>query len=135
MNHYLNVLIESLWVASVIPGGSEPTFFSMKAFGGFSLPLACAIAVIGATIGQLFNWWLGKQIHKLQRKQQKGFNPAMYEKIQASFHKYGIFILLLSWLPILNLFVVAAGMLQVPLRTALPLIIAGQVAAYGFYLL
>lgn len=99
------------------------------------MELACAIAILGATLGQLFNWFLGTQINKLQRKQQKGFNAAMYEKIQGHFHKYGIFVLLLSWLPILNLFVVAAGMLQVPLRTALPLIIAGQVAAYGFYLL
>lgn len=135
MSDYLNVLIESAWVASVIPGSAERTFFAMKGFGGYSLQLACVLAVIGATIGHIFNWWLGTQIDKLQHKQGKGFNPAAYANVQQKFNKYGLFILLLSWLPMLNIFVVAAGILRLPLRTALPLIIIGQVAAYGYYLL
>ncbi len=135
MNEYLNILIESAWVASVIPGGAERTFFAMNSFGGHAMLLPCALAIAGAIAGQLFNYILGTLIAKRASATQSHEISGKLLKLREFFVKYGVFVLLLSWLPLFNLFVVLAGMVKIPLRIALPLIVVGQIAAYGFYLL
>ncbi len=139
MNEYLNVLLESAWVASVIPGGTEPTFFAMKSFtnegmGGYSMPLACVCAVAGATIGQFFNYVVGTFIAKRAAATGQNVSGTLL-KMRGFFVKYGVFVLLVSWMPLFNLFVVLAGMVKIPLRLALPLIVAGLVVAYGYHLI
>src|SRR4051812_27369720 len=68
MTLYLPILFESAWVASIIPLSSEPTFFAMKAFGGFNIGVAFVLAVIGASAGQAFNWAIGRLLITLKNR-------------------------------------------------------------------
>jgi membrane protein YqaA with SNARE-associated domain len=131
---YLNVLTEAARFASIVPFTSEPTFFAMKSFGGYNMPLACALAAAGAVAGQLFNWWMGTQLRGIPHKK----NPdkvARFEHYKAFFNDAGMFLLLMCWVsPFGNLLAVVAGLFSVPLKKALPLVAIGEAAHYGYYL-
>lgn len=131
MNLYLQVFLENAHAASVVPMASSAALLAMKAFGGYNMPLAYAIAVAGAVLGQTFNWYVGV----LLRKTPVGLlSDERYRHGKMLFHKYGIFLLLLCWAPIMNFVTVAAGFLEVRLKTALPLIILGTAAWFGWLL-
>lgn len=132
---YLNILIESAWVATIIPWSQEPTFFAMKAFGGFNMPLAFALAVVGATLGHVFNWWLGGFMFKLKEKENWPLPQRYYDRAQRIFNRYLVFLLLFAWLPMFNFLVVASGFLGARLKLVLPLIIAGQLIKFGLHIL
>lgn len=133
MSNYLNVFTESAWVASVIPLGSEPSFFAMAAFGTFSMFPAWVAAVAGGTLGHIFNYCVGRLIAKLSTNTK--INNVWLLRLHEYFVKYGVFILLLAWVPMFNMFVVLAGAVKISPRIALPLIIAGLAFHYGMYIL
>jgi membrane protein YqaA with SNARE-associated domain len=133
-NLYLQGFFESAYAASIIPFASEPTFFAMKAFGGHNMTAAFALAVIGAALGHLFNWWLGKMLRRLPPPGRGMLSEERYARAKAIFHRYGIWLLLFAWAPVCNFLVVAAGFFEVRPRIALPLIIAGLAVHYALAL-
>lgn len=134
MDFYLNVFLESAHAASIIPlYSSGATFYAMRSFGGFDLPLAAVIAVSGSALGALFNFLLGYGLLLLYRKKHNLMSKEKYSSASRWFFKYGIALLPFSWLPLFNFLVVAAGFLGVRARVALPLVILGQALYFGYY--
>lgn len=131
MNHYLPILLETAWKASIIPLGNDPTFFAMKDFGGYNMPLACALAVIGGTTGQIFNWWIGRLLWKFPVMSEP---PRWYPEFKRVFNRYGVFFLVFAWAPLFNVLALAAGFSRTRARIALPLLFIGEAAHYGWYL-
>ncbi len=132
---YPNVLFEAAHNASIIPLASEPTYFAMVGFGGYNLPLAFVLAVIGATAGQLFNWFLGRLLFKAKQANIVPFKENTYQRAASTFNKYVVFALLFSWMPMFGFVTIAAGFLGTRLRIALPLLIVGIAGHYGWYLI
>lgn len=130
MNNYFDVFIEALWTASIIPMSQEATYVAMRLFGGYNMPLAAALGITGATLGQLFNWWIGKKL--VAAKDTKKFNVSdyWYDKISHIFNKYLLFLLLFCWAPLGGILLVIAGFIKTPLRLVLPIILVGN--AYYF---
>jgi len=135
MSFYLPIFLESAWVASIIPMSSEPTFFAMKAFGGYDMAIPFLLAIAGATLGQSLNWLVGKMLLRLEKNKKLNISDYWYHRVAGLFNQYGIFLLLLSWVPLCNLLVVLAGFVGTKPKIVLPLIIIGQAAHYGSYLL
>lgn len=131
MNHYLNVFLEAFYTASLIPFASESTLSAMKAFGGYNLPLAVALAVIGGVMGQTINLTLGHVLRRLRKPGGWNIPEPRYQKAQRLFYSYGLFIYLVCWLAFGNLVVVISGFLNIRPKTALPLILLGYAAHYG----
>jgi len=129
----VNILLESAWKASIIPFGNDATFFAMKSFGNYDMAVPFLLAVIGATIGQMFNWWIGTIL--LRHKDKLKINEHWYAKVSKLFNRYGVFLLLFSWAPLCNLLVVIAGFVGAKPKIVLPLIIIGQAFNYGRYLI
>ena len=135
MNHYLNVFLEAASSASLIPFAPEATFYAMKAFGSYPMPAAVALAVAGAVSMQAFNWAIGAWLSK-RRKPNGWYIPdTAYEKAKRLFNRYGIFLLFFCWAVGGNMLVAVSGFLGVRVKTALPLILAGYTAYYGFAVL
>jgi len=132
MENYLHILLESAWVASLIPLGQEPTFFAMRAFGGFDMRPAAVVSVIGATCGQMFNWWVGMQLLRL--KQKRSITETWDVKASALFNRYGIYLLVFCWVPLGKLLPLIARFLGARPRTAFALIVVGEIFNYGQYL-
>lgn len=130
MNHLAHVFIEAVHNATIIPFASEATIFAMKSFGGFDtdMPPAVALAVAGATLGHSINWGIGKLLMRLPASPG---NHEIYLKSQDIFNRYGFFLLFLAFVPLMNIVVVASGMLGTPLKKALPLIGLGLCYHYG----
>ena len=135
MEHYFNVFFEAVWANSIIPLASEATFLTLKSFGGYNMPLAAALGVVGATFGQIFNFLLGKGLLNLHRKGLLHVNDYWYGKISKLFNTYLVFTLFFSWAPLCKLLVVIAGFLGCKPRFVLPLVIIGQIFNYASYLL
>lgn len=129
---YLDIFIESASVASILPFTNHASYYAALAFGGFNVPMAFTLAVLGAVAGQMFNWGLGRIALRLKEKGKIKLDNGMYTQAQTLFKKYGIFLLLFCWVMLGNLLVVAAAFLNVRLRVALPLIIAGTAAYYAY---
>lgn len=127
---YSRVFIESAWVASILPLAAEQTLYAMKAFGGFDLDKAFVLALIGSTLGQLFNWGLGRGLLKMKERGMFNVSDYWYSRIGNLYIKYGVFTLFFCWAPLCNFLVVAAAFLGVRARIALPLMLLGIIYKY-----
>jgi membrane protein YqaA with SNARE-associated domain len=157
MIHYTPVFIEAMLAANIIPAiynllifvinlplkdalhawylpNAETIFYSMQAFGTVDMRLPVVAAITGAMAGQFFNWLIGYSIYRLKSGNMLKINNEHYARGAMLFQKYGVFLLLFSWVPLCNLLVVVAGMANFRLRMVLPLILVGQIYNYGRYL-
>ncbi|MGE0755248.1 MAG: VTT domain-containing protein [Alphaproteobacteria bacterium] len=132
---YLDIILNSALVASIVPLGSEAGLYAMKSFGTFDMQQAVVLATIGGTLGMLFNYYLGNIMYRLAKSSAKGMNEKVYSRMQHCFNRYGVFVLLFCWVTIGNVVVLLAGYLRTPLKIALPLIVVGLAAKYSFDLL
>lgn len=141
MNLYLNVFSEAAHYASLIPLSNEPTFFAMHAFASdsasaFNMPVAALCAVAGAMLGATFNFAMGYGLKRfyLTQENPKHLKKSQYENGKKFFAKYGFLLLLISWLPIFNFSVLAAGFLGMRAKIALPIVLIGEISRYGWFL-
>lgn len=136
MSAYLDVFTESALVASIIPFTHDPSFLAMLSFGGYNMPLATALAILGAATGAVFNFTLGRLLlYFYQKKNWLSFlSIETYNKSSGIFLRYFFVLLPFSWLSTLNFFVFLAGFLGTRAKLALSLVMAGQIAHYGWYL-
>ncbi len=136
MGAYLDVFIESILANSIIPFMHEPSFFAMHSFGGYNMPLAAVLAILGSFIGAAFNFALGLGLLRLYRRKndRKHLPIDKYNKFKHTFSRYFIILLPLSWMPLLNILVLLAGFFGTKARLVLSLVLAGQIAHYGWYL-
>lgn len=118
----LFLLFTSAFVsASLLPGASEAVYLAMLyEHRGWALPLFAA-ASAGNAFGAMTSYILGR------------FLPAKRpEVLPRLLNRYGIWALLLSWLPIVgDALPLAAGWLRYHWAGSLALIAAGKAARYG----
>lgn len=125
------IFLEALHKASIVPFGSEATFYAMKAFAEQPMHLPVLAAVAGGILGHAFNWWAGSQLKKIHAKKNWKPAPDVYEKIRGHFLQFGIYLLVLAWLPFCNLLVLAAGFFGVHFKKSLLLVFLGLAWHYG----
>ncbi len=135
VDFYPKIFLEALHHASIIPFGSEPTVYAMKAFGTYPMAALFVLALVGAILGQMFNWYVGRLLLYYEHKEKFRVSAHQYERARKYFNTYGIFLLLFSWAMLANLLVVLAGFLNIPLKKSLPLIAVGLAVHYGLSLL
>ncbi|MCW9718980.1 YqaA family protein [Avibacterium sp. 21-599] len=133
----------SLWImfssaffsATVLPGNSEIIFLFLTApFIGtiFSIDLVELLiaAVLGNTLGGMTTYVIGRGLPKLEQKNRQ--QRWALNKIQ----RYGIWTLLLSWLPIVgDAFCAMAGWLRFNWLKSLLFIMIGKLFRYMLLLL
>jgi len=127
-DHFVQIFLEALHDASVVPMASEAAIYAMKSFGGFDMNTAVAAAIMGGMFGNTFNWWLGKMLMRLPSSPK---THRIYLKLQTLFNQYGFFLLFFAFVPLMNILVVAAGMFGTPLKKVLPLVALGLCYYYG----
>jgi membrane protein YqaA with SNARE-associated domain len=127
MEHLFSVVWEAAHRASIVPFASEAAIYAMQAFGQpLLLPVLAAIA--GGVLGHFFNWGVGRALMRLP---SAPVHQPIYHLLQTHFNRYGFVVLLFAWVPLGNILAVAAGMMNTPLKKALPAIAAGLVFHYG----
>lgn len=132
MLDYLIVFSASLLAATVAPFYSEVVLAAVLTRQPDAALLLWLLASIGNTLGSIINWWLGKYLLHYRHKRWFPIKEKSLMRAQASFQRFGIWTLLLSWAPIGgDALTVIAGVMKVRLMPFTLLVFIGKATRYG----
>ncbi|MGY6278289.1 YqaA family protein [Methylomonas sp. MgM2] len=132
----LGLFVSALISSTIAPGGSEAVLAYLVDSHQYDLVQLVAVATVGNSLGALTTWWLGLWTAKkypaektLSEKYQKPINTVK---------SWGVWALLLSWVPIVgDGLCFAGGWLRLSLMSSILAILLGKalrylVVAYAF---
>lgn len=134
------MFVSSFLSATVLPGNSEIIFLALVSANLFTaqdyfLPPVfnlLSLATLGNTLGGLTTYWLGRVFPKPELRDQSNKKVRW---VFAKFQRYGIFVLLLSWLPLIgDLLCAVAGVMRLNWFASLCCIFIGKALRYVFLL-
>lgn len=121
--------------ATLIPGSSEAALVLLASRHPDSWPALFLVALAGNTLGALFNYGLGRGFMHFADRRWFPASRLRIEQASQWFNHYGLWVLLLSWLPIVgDPLTVVAGLLRVRLSWFLILVAIGKAARYAIVL-
>lgn len=127
---YTLLFASAFLAATILPFYSEVVLFAMIR-AGEPAGLLLAVAAVGNTLGSVVNWVLGRYLLHFQHKKWFYFKPAQIEKMQAWFQRYGVWSLLLAWMPIGgDPLTLVAGIMRVNLWLFILLVGIGKTLRY-----
>ena len=130
---YFQLFIISFLAATILPLSSELVLSTMLLTDSFDKYLLLFVASFGNILGSSVNWYLGKKILIFKDKKWFPANERQIEKGEIYFKKYGIWSLLLAWVPIIgDPLTIVAGILRVKFFTFLLLISISKTSRYIF---
>ena len=130
---YFQLFIISFLAATILPLSSEFVLSTMLLTDSFDKYLLLVVASFGNIFGSSVNWYLGKKILIFKDKKWFPVNEKQIAKSEMYFKKYGIWSLLLAWVPIIgDPLTVIAGILRVNFFTFLLLVSISKTSRYIF---
>jgi membrane protein YqaA with SNARE-associated domain len=130
---YFQLLIISFLAATILPLSSELVLSTMLLTDSFDKYLLLVVASFGNIFGSSVNWYLGKKILIFKDRKWFPVNDKQIAKSEMYFKKYGIWSLLLAWVPIIgDPLTVIAGILRVNFFTFLLLVSVSKTSRYIF---
>ena len=130
---YFQLFIISFLAATILPISSELVLSTMLLTDSFDKYLLLVVASFGNILGSSVNWYLGKKILIFKDKKWFPANERQIAKGEIYFKKYGIWSLLLAWVPIIgDPLTIVAGILRVKFFTFLLLISISKISRYIF---
>lgn len=135
MDSLAGVFLSAFLAATILPFSSEVVLSSFYAAGaGDALSLWLA-ASAGNVLGALVNWGLGRYLLHWQDRKWFPFKSDQLERADHWFAKYGVWSLLLAWVPIVgDPLTFIAGFLRVNLWVFLGLVTIGKAGRYAVLL-
>lgn len=102
MLNYFIVFFTAFVAATLLPAQSEAVLLGMLHLSQQSVFLLVFFATLGNVLGSSVNWWLGTQIQRYKDRAWFPVSATRLKQAQAYYQRYGSWILLLSWLPIIG---------------------------------
>jgi membrane protein YqaA with SNARE-associated domain len=128
---YASLFFSALLAATLLPFYSEVVLVGLLASYPQLWPQLWLAATLGNTIGAAINWLLGRYLLHFQDRRWFPFNPDKLGPAQRWFQRYGVWSLLLSWLPVGgDALTFVAGMMRVPFIVFWTLTLIGKGARY-----
>jgi membrane protein YqaA with SNARE-associated domain len=125
------LFMAALLSATLLPGSSEAMLIALVAREPASAASYFIVATIGNTLGAVINWCLGRWLSRYAESPWFPTNPRRLAEVSRLFQKYGTWMLLFSWLPVVgDPLTVAAGVLRVPFPIFATLVAVGKAARY-----
>lgn len=129
---YIGLFLLAFLSASLLPMGSV-WFMLLLLARGDPQWMVWLVATAGNSLGAVLNYWLGFYASQWVRKKQ---TPERWQKSEAWFQKYGIWSMLLSWLPIIgDPLTLVAGVLRANFYFFLILMTLGKALRYAVVVL
>jgi membrane protein YqaA with SNARE-associated domain len=128
---YVTVFVSAFLAATIIPFSSEIAVTGALAAGAEPGPLI-AVATLGNTLGAVVGWWLGRLVLRFRDRRWFPASPSELERAQRWFQRFGVWSLLLAWLPIGgDALTVVAGVMRVRLDVFVALVGIGKGLRYA----
>ena len=129
----MKLFIISLLAATILPLSSEIVLTTMLLTNLFEKNILLVIASSGNILGSIFNWYLGKKIMIFQDRKWFPVSPEQLNKSQKYFQKYGLWSLLLAWVPVIgDPLTLLAGVLRVRFSIFFILVSISKISRYIF---
>jgi len=122
-----------LLAATILPLSSEIVLTTMLLTNLFEKNILLIVASSGNIMGSIFNWYLGKKITIFQDRKWFPVSPEQLNKSQKYFQKYGLWSLLLAWVPVIgDPLTLLAGVLKVRFSIFFILVSVSKISRYIF---
>jgi membrane protein YqaA with SNARE-associated domain len=131
---YLGLFFSAFLAATLVPAYSEIMFAGLVAAGYDPLTL-WAWASTGNTLGSAVNWALGRYLLHFQDRRWFPFKRENLEMSQRWFRKFGVWSLLLAWMPVGgDALTFVAGIMRIHFGLFLLLTFIGKATRYAILL-
>lgn len=131
MIEYLGLFIGAFVAATLLPFSSEAALAGLL-LAGHPPPLLWLIATGGNSAGAAVNWGLGRYLLHFQGRRWFPFKENEVGRAQGWFRHYGVWTLLLAWLPIVgDPLTFIAGLMRVRFWLFLLLVAVGKGLRYA----
>ncbi len=128
---YAGLFLSAFASATLLPGSSEAALLALLAAERGDPGFLVAAATLGNVLGSLLNWGLGRFLFHLRGHPRFPVGPEVYARAAERFRRYGIWLLLLSWVPVVgDPLTLVAGVLRVRLIPFLLLVSIGKAGRY-----
>ena len=101
--------------ATVLPFQSEIIFAGLQVAGMAPVWLLVVVASVGNTLGTYVNYWLGWRLETAGGHRWLKIPDDKFARARRWWDRWGVWMLLASWLPIGDLTTVIAGAMRTPL--------------------
>ena len=117
--------------ATVLPGTSEAVLAGLLATDRATPALAIAVATVGNTLGSVVNWAIGRFLERYRNHPRFPVSKEKFERTAALFRRWGVWSLLLSWVPLMgDALTLVAGVMRTPLLLLVLLVGVSKLARY-----
>ena len=118
--------------ATLLPGSSEAVLLGLLASGAGQPALLVTAASLGNIAGAVVNWGIGRYFLLFKDRSWFPIKDATNARAQDWFARYGIWSLLLAWVPIVgDPLTLVAGIMRVPIGRFLIFVAVGKVLRYA----
>jgi len=132
VTEFISLSVTAFLSATLLPGSSEALLISLILLGNENPITLVVLATFGNVLGSLLNWYLGAFFMSLQHKRWFPVSPRQIDKARVWFTKYGIWSLLLAWVPVIgDPLTVIAGMMRISIIPFLVLVTIGKFSRYA----
>jgi len=132
---YFQLSLISFLAATILPFSSEVVLTTMYLSNSFEPYFLLIFVSIGNIMGSITNWYLGKKITLFQNRKWFPVSPDQLERSRKYFQKYGLWSLLLAWVPIIgDPLTLLAGVLKVRFSIFFLLVSISKISRYVFLL-
>ena len=132
---YFQLSLISFLASTILPFSSEVVLTTMYLSNSFEPYFLLIFASIGNIMGSITNWYLGKKITLFQNRKWFPVSPDQLERSRKYFQKYGLWSLLLAWVPIIgDPLTLLAGVLKVRFGIFFVLVSISKISRYVFIL-
>lgn len=135
MNGYVGLFLSAFLAATIFPFFSEGVLAGLSKTDGYDWLLLWTVATAGNTLGAMVNWALGRWCLHWQDRKWFPFKADDLQKADRWFAKWGVWSLLLSWVPIIgDPITFAAGFLRVQFWLFVVLVLLAKGGRYAVVL-
>ncbi len=112
---YLGLFVAAFVAATIIPAQSEAVLTALILTDNYSIAMLVLVASIANIAGSAMNWCLGRGLVRVRSRRWFPASEAQLSRATAWYAKYGLWSLLLSWVPFIgDPITIVAGILRTP---------------------
>ncbi|MCW3782863.1 YqaA family protein [Defluviimonas salinarum] len=132
LSAYALIALSAFLSATLLPGSSEAVLIGLLAAGNGEPATLVLIASVGNVTGAAVNWTIGRFLAQYEGRRWFPVDPDRARKARQWFDRYGVWSLLVSWLPVVgDPLTVIAGLARVGFWRFLLLVSAGKAGRYA----